>query len=514
MPASMPASTPASMPAMTTYLLAFLCCFFYLQGFAQPTESEPTAKVDTVSKSSNSSSNRRTPTQIALEEAKKAVVNIEGDRVEKSDSNNPNEIGKAFNGMGTGVLIDPRGYIVTNHHVIDGIQNIKVSTNDNKKYKGIPIAKDPVTDIAIIKINDSKPFSTIKIGCSADIIWGEVAYAIGNPYGYPFTVTNGLVSGLERDVLVNDNGLTYASAIQTCVPINPGNSGGPLLNADGEMIGMNAAIRSGTQGIAFAIPVDQVVEVAARLIQQETARLTYHGIRLKPSSNSEEIFVESVEPESPAEKAGIQPNDRLLAANEIEFHRSLDFSRSLLELKNNETLMLSFQRDGEKYETTVQLAAAKRKSGQGSSVASRNTTNPTGRPQQPSIVSPGPKVGKEMKESDLGAWNYLGIKFSAIPENVYKQQYSKYLDDYPDGAIRITEVRRDSPMFLCGVEAEDIIFGINGLVSSTEDDVNLIIADLQKNRSKTKSVAVLLNRPKPYDGEPADGHFSTMMELP
>ena len=493
---------------MTTYLLTFLCCFCCLKGFAQ-TRIELATRVDAsigTAKSTTISSARRTPTQIALEEAKKGVVNIEGDRIEKFDANNPNEIGRAFNGMGTGVIIDPRGYIVTNHHVIDGIRNIKVTTNDNKEYKAVPIAKDPVTDIAIIKINDIKPFSMIRIGCSADILWGEPAYAIGNPYGYPFTVTNGLISGLERDVPVNEK-LTYALAIQTSVPINPGNSGGPLLNADGEMIGINAAIRQGTQCIAFAIPIDQVVEVAARLIQQETSRQTYHGIRLKPSVNSEELIVESVEPDSPAEEAGIQPNDWLLAGNQIEFHRSLDFSRSLLELKNNETLVLSYLRDGEQHKASLQLAEPKRRT---TNYASSNTNKPgtTGTGRQPSLAQVGPQVGSSL------AWSYLGIRFSSIPEEVYKRQYPQYLDNYPDGAIRVIEVRRNSPMFHGGVEAGDIIFGINGLVSSTEEDIDSIIADLRKNRSGTKSVEILLNRPRPYDGEPANGHFATTMELP
>ncbi len=498
-----------------THLWAFLFCFSCLAAFAQTTDSELVLPSEKGSKSSTISSARRTPIQIALEEAKKAVVNIEGDRIEKMDMNNPNEIGKAFNGMGTGVIIDPRGYIVTNHHVIDGIRNLKVTTCDDKEYAGVTIARDPVTDLAIIKIKDSKPFSTIKIGRSADILWGEIAYAIGNPFGYNYTVTNGLISGLARDVPVNEK-LTYSLAIQTNVPINPGNSGGPLLNADGEMIGINAAIRQGAECIAFAIPIDQVVEVASRLIQQETARLTYHGIRIKPSSEPDRILVESVEPDSPAEKAGILPNDQLLAGNQVDYHRTLDFSRSLLELKNNETLTLSFLREGEQYETNIQLTGPKRKTYYGAgqqqqSVASKQKTSTTGR-QQPSVASAGPKVGS--KETDQVAWTYLGIRFAAIPKDVYKRQYPQYLNDYPDGAIRINEVRPNSPMELCGVEAGDIIFGINGLVSSTDEEVGLIIADLRESGSKPQSVQILLNRPRPYDGETANGHFITEMELP
>ena len=485
--------------SLTTCFLAFLCCFYCFTGFAQTAESL------------NYPSARRTPTQIALVEAKKAVVCIEGDRIEKNEASH--EIGKAFNGMGTGVLIDPRGYIVTNHHVIEGLRNIKVKTSDNKEYQGVPIQKDPVADIAIIKINDSKPFSTIKIGCSTDILEGEVAYAIGNPFGYSFSISHGLISGLERDVPVNEK-LTYPLAIQTSVPINPGNSGGPLLNADGEMVGINAAIRSQTQCIAFAIPVNQVVEVASRLIQQHTESRTYHGIRIKPSTNPDEVIVESVEPGSPAELAGIQPNDRLLVGNQIEFQRPLDFSRSLLEMKSDETLTLSFQRDGEEYETNLQLAAPKRRTtppygGSQQAVASNtNRTNTTTR--QPGVASPAPKVASQATT----AWEYLGIRFASIPEEVYKRQFPQYADIYPDGAIRVTEVKPNSPMYFCGVEVGDMIFGINGCISSTEEDVRLIISDLQENRSKTRSVDVLLNRPRSYDGEPPNGHFSATLELP
>ena len=495
--------------------MAILFCFAHLDAFAQSTDSE---LFTTNSKAKKvPSPARRTPQQIALEEAKNAVVNIAGDRVEKLDFNNPNEIGKAYNGMGTGVIIDPRGFIVTNYHVIDGIRNIKVTTAESKEYVGVPIARDPITDLAIIKIKGSSPFSPIKMGTSSDILWGEVAFAIGNPYGYEYTVTNGLVSGLARDVPVNDK-LTYSLAIQTNAAINPGNSGGPLLNADGEMIGINAAIRQGTECIAFAIPVDQVVEVTSRLIQQETARSAYHGIRVKPLDESGQVIVESVEPDSPAEKAGIQPNDQLLAGNQIEFHRPLDFSRSLLEMKTNETLTLAYLRDGEQYEADIVLASPKRKTYYGNgqqqaSVSKQNST--TGRPS-PNIASAGPKVGSKAgsREAEMFAWNYFGIKFTVIPMETYKRQYSQYLNIYPDGAIRVSEVRPNSPMAIGGIEAGDIIFAIDDLVTSEEDDICKIVPFLQEHKSQASDVKVRLNRPRPYDGESANGHFVADVKLP
>ena len=498
------------------YLLAFLFCFSHSDTFAQSTDSE----LPTISSKAKKipSPARRTPQQIALEETKKAVVNIAGDRVEKLDLNNPNEIGKAYNGMGTGVIIDSRGFIVTNYHVIDGIRNIKVTTDDGEEYVGIPIARDPVTDLAIIKIKSSKLFSTIKLGSSSDLLWGEVAYAVGNPYGYGYTVTNGLVSGLARDVPVNDK-LTYSLAIQTNAAINPGNSGGPLVNADGEMIGINAAIRQGAECIAFAIPVDQVVEVVARLIQQETARLMYHGIQVKPSDDFEHVIVELIEQDSPAAKAGLQPNDQLISGNKIEFQRPLDFSRSLLELKSNETLTLAFLRDGEQYEADIVLAGPKRRTsyGNGQQQASASRQNSTTGRQLPSIASAGPKVGSKVvgsKESEMLAWNYLGIKFTAVPMETYKRQFSQYLNTYPDGAIRVSEVKPNSPMYFCGIEVGDIIFGINGLVTSTDEEVRQIIVNLRENKPQSPSIEILLNRPRPYDGESANGHFVTEMELP
>ena len=146
--------------------------------------------------------------------------------------------------MGTGVVIDPRGYILTNYHVVDGVHEIQVTTSENKKYIASVVARDAETDLAVIKISPAEKMDAIPLGTSSDLMQGEPVIAVGNAFGYDFTVTEGIVSALHRAVQIND-AQYYDDLIQTSAAINPGNSGGPLLNIDGEMIGLNVAVRAG-----------------------------------------------------------------------------------------------------------------------------------------------------------------------------------------------------------------------------------------------------------------------------
>ena len=159
---------------------------------------------------------------------------------------------RRVNGMGTGVVIDPRGYILTNYHVVDGVHEIQVTTAEDKKYVASIVARDAETDLAVIKINPAEKMEVIALGTSSDLMQGETVVAVGNAFGYDFTVTRGIVSALHRAVQIND-AQYYDDLIQTDAPINPGNSGGPLLNIDGEMIGVNVAVRAGA-GNRFCHP--------------------------------------------------------------------------------------------------------------------------------------------------------------------------------------------------------------------------------------------------------------------
>ena len=199
------------------------------------------------------SDQRWTPIVKAAQKAKLSVVSIRGEKtVLPGPQTSVTEAPRRVNGMGTGVVIDPRGYILTNYHVIDGVHEIQVTTAENKKYLAGIVSRDSETDLAVIKISPTEKMSVITVGTSSDLMQGEPVVAVGNAFGYDFTVTDGIVSALHRAVQIND-AQYYDDLIQTSAPINPGNSGGPLLNIDGEMIGVNVAVRAGA-GNRFRYP--------------------------------------------------------------------------------------------------------------------------------------------------------------------------------------------------------------------------------------------------------------------
>ena len=173
--------------------------------------------------------------------------------------------------MGTGTIIDERGYILTNYHVVSDVRRIEVTLDDGRGCMAELVAYDAAADLAVIKIPATKPLPVIRIGTSADLMEGESVIALGNAFGYEQTVTRGIISALGRDVQVSDT-QSYDDLIQTDASINPGNSGGPLLNIDGEMIGVNVAVRAGAQGIGFAIPIDSALNVAAKLLNVQRLR--------------------------------------------------------------------------------------------------------------------------------------------------------------------------------------------------------------------------------------------------
>ena len=192
---------------------------------------------------------------------------------------------RQVNGMGTGTIVDERGYILTNYHVVSDVRRIEVTLDDGRGYTAELVAYDAAADLAVIKIPAAKPLPVIRIGTSADLMEGESVIALGNAFGYEQTVTRGIISALGRDVQVSDT-QAYDDLIQTDASINPGNSGGPLLNIDGEMIGVNVAVRAGAQGIGFAIPIDSALNVAARLLNVSGCETSGTAWSRKPATSS------------------------------------------------------------------------------------------------------------------------------------------------------------------------------------------------------------------------------------
>jgi serine protease Do len=231
---------------------------------------------------------RRTPVVKVYEQTHQAVVNIAGERLVSSslwpgfewpdifDFGGP-RYQKQVAVLGSGMVVHEDGYIITNAHVIKGSEKIKVVFSDGSEFEAKIISGDENKDLAVLKIQVNKKLPFIRLGRSNDLMIGETVVAIGNPYGYANTVTSGVVSAVGRDIQVAE-GFWLRGLIQTDAPINPGNSGGPLLNINGELIGINTAIRAEAQNIGFAIPVDTLVDNLSHMLMPEELRRVRLGL--------------------------------------------------------------------------------------------------------------------------------------------------------------------------------------------------------------------------------------------
>jgi S1-C subfamily serine protease len=235
-------------------------------------------------------------------------------------SNNPFLGPQEQQAEGSGFVIDKDGHVVTNYHVVQGAKKVQVSFSDNEQRDAKVVGSDPSTDIAVLKIQGAwaRSLTPLTLGDSRTVNVGDAVVAIGNPFGLERTVTAGIVSALQRQITA-PNGFQIDEVIQTDAAINHGNSGGPLLNANGDVIGVNAQIESesgGNVGIGFAIPIDTVKDVAGQIIKDGKVEHAYLGIEMA-SINSDlasnfrvpvdkGILIQRVHPNSPAAKAGLK----------------------------------------------------------------------------------------------------------------------------------------------------------------------------------------------------------------
>ncbi len=219
---------------------------------------------------------RRTVTVEVVRKTKDAVVNISATKLMNRRAFGGDPLFDPFgaggvvrvpaNSLGSGFIIHRDGYVVTNHHVIDRARQIQVELADGRKLPADLISSDPDADLAILKISDTKPFPTLDLGDSSDLLIGEPVIAVGNPMGYSHSVSTGIVSALHRDLKDKDDHISLGDVIQTDAAINPGNSGGPLLNAYGQVIAINTAIRNDAQNIGFAIQVNRLRDLLPELM--------------------------------------------------------------------------------------------------------------------------------------------------------------------------------------------------------------------------------------------------------
>ena len=271
--------------------------------------------------------------------------------------------GGIMRGLGSGFIVSPEGYILTNAHVVDGASEVTVKLTDRREFRAKVIGTDRKSDIAVIKI-DAKNLPVVSLGSAEKVNVGEWVVAIGSPFGFDNTVTAGIVSAKARTLPTE----TYVPFIQTDVAVNPGNSGGPLFNLNGEVIGINSQIFSesgGFQGISFAIPIDIAINVKDQLIAHGKVTRARIGVTIQDVNqqlaNSFNLprpmgaLVSQVESDGPAAKAGLKSGDIITRLDGRDIDRSADLPARVATLKPGTTTRLQVWRGGKPMEIAVAL---------------------------------------------------------------------------------------------------------------------------------------------------------------
>ena len=421
------------------------------------------------------SSVRETPLVRAVRDCRSAIVNIHTEKRETTAAAGrflpPRE--RRVTGMGTGIVIDERGYIVTNCHVIQDVEQIIVTDDRGETYPARVVDRDAQHDLAIIQVNPVQPMTVLTIGTSSDVMLGEQVFAVGNAFGYEHTVTAGIVSAVSRNVEVDET-QSYENLIQTDASINPGNSGGPLLNLDGEVIGINVAIRAGAQRIGFAIPIDDARRVIAQLMSTERRSGMTHGLRGRDvnTPGNQHLVVESVQPDSPAAECGLQPGDIIRRVDGRPVSDQADWERSLLAATSDTPVSVTIEREGEQQTValTVQPVTI-RSAGKIRGTWTASQTSAESAPEPSSL--PPDATGLER------AWHLFGIRLTRLSQDERARLPARY-----SGGMKIRYVRRGSRAARDGLRRGDILVGLDGYETLDERSLAFV---LDPSRLKTAS---------------------------
>jgi serine protease Do len=371
---------------------------------------------------------------------------------------------------GSGFIISEDGFILTNHHVIEDADRINVRLlGDSREYKAELIGSDPDTDVALLRIDSSRPLPFIPLGDSGVLRVGDWVMAIGNPLAYEHTVTVGVVSAKGRKLWAMDRDPSLDNFIQTDAAINRGNSGGPLLNARGEAIGINSAISVAGQGISFAIPVNMAKQVAAQLADQGKVSRGALGVRIRDVARELDpdkreyfglqgrhgAFVESVTPGLPAAEAGLRRGDAIISVDGQELKSSDDLIRKISSKTPGEEVTIGIVRDGR--EQSIQTA-----------LADRDALD-TG------IRRPARRATKEEEPEEEESFDLrLGVMVHEISPAM-RREYR--IDDKTEGVV-IVHVGQTSQAWDKGLRKGDVIIEIN----------RNSIGDLKQYRSTLKKL--------------------------
>ena len=362
----------------------------------------------------------------------------------------PQQRSRREQSLGTGFIISPDGYILTNNHVVNGADEVLVKLSDGRELKGELKGTDEKLDLALIKISDKGTFPSTELGDSDALEVGEWVMAIGNPFGLAQTVTAGIVSAKGR---VIGSG-PYDDFIQTDASINPGNSGGPLFSAGGKVVGINTAIIAGGQGIGFAIPINMAKGIVAQLRESGKVTRGYLGVRFQPLTadlaksfgleSDKGALIANVEKDTPAEKAGLKTGDIILEYDGKSISESNELPRFVAVTPIDKKVKLVVYRDGKKQE--VYVVIGKLKDGDSAAIVSGGNESE--------------KLGITVQELTKELAARLGIK------------------DSKSGLV-ITEVKPGSLAEEAGIAPGAVIVEINGQRPETVEAFAAIVSKLK-----------------------------------
>ena len=488
-----PDATPLSIPPAASSPNEFTKLAKLVEPAVVNITAEVTAKAPTASR-------RRAPNDEADEDG--------GDEMEmfrrffgRQGQGQPNARPRPREATGSGFLVDKNGYIVTNFHVVEKADSIKVKVSgDDKEYKAKVIGTDWESDIAVIRIDAGKSLPALKIGNSDAVQVGDWAVAIGSPFGLAASVTAGIISATGRDLPSAEQ---FQRFIQTDAAINPGNSGGPLVNIHGEVIGVNTAIATqsgGYQGIGFALPANQMVKVYNSIIQYGRAKRGSIGISwnkyeksevLKAAGVANGVLVTTVTPKGPAEKAGVRAEDVIIAINGKSIKNGDDLVGIVAETPVDTSIKVTVDRGGKKMDFSVVVQ------------------------DRVEVFKDDERFARHREEAELptkteGTPAKFGISIRAM-----SAQEKEALKLGDERGVYVTRVEESSFAAEIGVQERDIIISVNRQPVTSLDDLRRVQGSLKPG----DAVAFRVMRPIPgaanrKSGEPAFQTFFAAGTLP
>lgn len=407
---------------------------------------------------------RRTPVVRAVQAVAPSVVSISTQAIVRRryspwddvfQRSQPRNNGSALrnHSLGSGVIVDAKGYVITNDHVVAQADKIIITLSDGSKYPADVVGTDPENDIAVLRMTRASPFPTAKLALNNDLMLGETTIALGNPFGLQGSVTTGVLSATGRSVHLR-NKKVFEDFIQTSAVINPGNSGGPLLNISGDVIGINVAIHNRGPGIGFAIPVNRVRETVHRILDPRVTRKASLGFSVGHAQEKMGVPISAIAKEGPAAECGLKVGDLILRLNGFPVANWIDFHTSVAALKTADPIEISLQRGNKNITCSLALEVL-------------------------------PEVLNQRRLTRL-----LGFSFS----NLSTAQRAKL--GYRINGVLVTDVYAGSSAESIGLQAGDLVFSMGGYSVKNAEFAMRIVESFDREKEDVVTLRLIRNGEK------------------